>query len=300
MQICYSLALLVSAYFCIDESIYWLISRKEFSQAHKILKKYQQKTGIKNQENFNFESEILIPNTSTKSEINQEQEQIKIYSSIDLFTNGKEMTLLTIKLCIMWAFTNLGWYGLTINAETLPVGYYTAMTIYGLLDIFCYGISGKIMTKFGRKLPMIVGFFGCAVFLSLDTVVMNLPFVKCALAEGQTIFDNSWLLLSFIFLNLGRCLINILWSLCMKYSEEIYPVPIKVTALGFTLGLANFVCILSPAIIYLQKYYEWLPNMVYIVLALVSGLCSISIMETKNMAALPSFEKAKEFYRKGH
>ena len=99
---------------------------------------------------------------------------------------------------------------------------------------------------------------------------------------------------------MGRCLINILWSLCMKYTEEIYPVPIKVNALGFTLGLGNFVCIFTPAIIYLQKYYQWLPNMVYIFTALVSGIFSISMRETKDLATLPSFEKAKEFYRKGH
>ena len=309
LQIVMSLILYLSAYFFIEESIYWLITRQKMDEAQKIIDKYRDKTGSDDKSSLESEQECrnLIKSDDSEQELQQtptssfssSQNSTTIYSFIDLFLNGKNMTLLTIKLCFMWSSTNFIWYALTINAESLPVSYLTAMTINGFIDIIFFSISGKIMTRFGRKKPIIFGFFGCALFLAISTTISNLPEVKCAINRGETILQNHWILTSFIFLNLGRCLINVLRTILLKYTVEIYPVQVSGNAVGLAFAVSNVVCIFTPVIIWLQKYYDWLPNCIHIILALVSGFATVSLRETVDLSLLLSFEQADEFYTKG-
>ena len=293
-----SLVLFLLCYFYVEESMYYLISRKNYKEAEETLMRIQEKTGLNNGKlDYEEQSEgiKLIENPENKEKTNKTDQ---IYTALDLFNNGSEMIMLTLRLFVMWSFANLAYYGLTINGDGLPSNYYINNLIFGTMDIISYAFSGMIMNKFGRRLALIFGSFGCAGLLFLSTVVNESQSAKCAAAEGQGIFENSLLFLGFLLYIAGRFCAAFCFSTVYKYSEEIYPVQIKGNALGLFSFVAKIVASSSPLINYLADFYSWLPGLCYTSLGILAGVAVWPLKETRDLEPFVDFESAKRYYKK--
>lgn len=80
-------------------------------------------------------------------------------------------------------------------------------------------------------------------------------------------------------------------SLCINES-----IIFRGNGIGFGSMSARIGSIISPAIIELQTFGDWLPNTVFGILAIVGGIVSLWFRDTTGMEMMETIEEAEMFY----
>lgn len=141
-----------------------------------------------------------------------------------------------------------------------------------------------------KKNPFISGFF--LPVLIMDRYGRRYSLFACMLVSGITIavtifLDESQPILNLVLFLIGKFSITSSFQILYFYTAEIFPTNVRHTLLSFCSMFGRFGSMIAPMTPYLAKYFPAAPSILFSSCALISGILSLTIPETKE-TILPS------------
>ena len=282
-----TLPLVIVAYFLPESPRQLLCAGKE-TEAEETLKMIASRNGHSSQN----VSKIRLQSNTSYSEKEQEKAVNKKMSILDLFRNGPEMTLVTLIAMFSFFTTCLCFTGLLLNSTELPVSPFLGASINGFIDILANIVNAYVISspKIGRKITLLVTEFGSGAVLLASAYFYGQRI--CNDISDQNVF------ISLILVFIGKFINSMAYSTVYTYAIDLFPVPIRTTAVGLCTFTAQFGGSLSPVILVMKSYKEWLPSVVFGVGAILTGFIVLLLPETMAEKQFMNFDEATECFRR--
>ncbi|XP_037945811.1 organic cation transporter protein [Teleopsis dalmanni] len=255
--------LLIFNCYLLNESPRWLITKKRYAQAYKII--------FKQRSHYEIEKTDEIISTNTKKEMMEKKPTslwVKIQEGplkqfIALFATWKVRKLILTSY-FMFCVSSLSYYVTALNAANLSVSRYLYVAITGIVDIPSY-ILPIILLKYNGRRPTTMFLFiltGTALLLVL-------------------VMPSDWII---SFAMLGRFGISATYSIVTLYTAELYPTEIRNSALGTCSTWAHVGSISAPYIVDILGQLGWyIPTTICGCCVFVAGLLTINLPETSTV-----------------
>ena len=311
-------------WFYFEKSPKYLLSSKSGEVGVRRCYVVMMKIAMKNKqaiENQNNSSLDLLPVTTKAEPFLEQLRQIKnsetdprntklqaknknIFAFTIFFKNGYYMTRTTIIICYIWGVTYAIYMGQTLSLGDLPGGLTGSLIFAALSDLFACYIYEKLMDLpcLGRRGTLILANFIIGVCLILKSFVANFDFgfVFANFVVAPKFINILVLILAFT----ARIANYMVWCVIIQLSNEAYPTEFLATAIGFLNIMASFMAVSSPSVLFLKKYFDWLPSVVFGVASLVSCFLARYLPETlksvenglHKVVELITLEDAVDFY----
>ena len=184
--------------------------------------------------------------------------------------------VLCFRLIIMslnWIVITLCFYGLSLNSANEDL--FTGMSMMALVELMAYIITLFIIDYFGRR-PI----------LSVCQLVSGLSCV-CA---GFVPISSYWFRLSLALV--GKMGASAGFAVVFVYSAELFPTPVRNSAIGLCSTLARIGALLAPAIASLDSVLAFLPFLIMGGAAMLVGSLSFLLPETRGGQLPQTVEEA--------
>ncbi|RZB40528.1 solute carrier family 22 member 21 [Asbolus verrucosus] len=194
LRVLYTFGFLVAfAVWLIPESIRWLISKKQYEKAWKVLQLALKFNGD------GLKEEIF--NQFPKINLREEQKEAV---SVMAVLKTKTLLLRTLHCSYTWICCNFPYYGLTIQSVALSENIYFNFIFTSLIEIPAYILTQTIMNRFGRRKTM-----ACSLILGgIACFCVNMV-------------EKDWLILT-VFL-CGKFFITMAYTTLYIYTAEMFP-----------------------------------------------------------------------------
>jgi len=235
-------------YFIIPESPRWLVSQGKTERAIKSIKV------AANSNNLQVPTEIHIE----KSFSDDKTKKLGICILI-------AHPVLCYRLIIMslnWIVITLCFYGLSLNSANEDL--FTGMSMMAFVELMAYIITLFIIDYFGRRPILSV----CQLLAGLSCV--------CA---GFVPMSYYWLRLSLALV--GKMGASAGFAVVFVYSAELFPTPVRNSAIGLCSTLARIGALLAPVIASLESVLAFLPFVIMGGAAMLVGSLSFLLPETR-------------------
>jgi len=180
------------------------------------------------------------------------------------------------------------YYGLGLNAGSLPGDIFVNNVINGVFEIASYAFCMFAIDRVGRRRLMC----GC-----LWTAGLGL--LCSALIIEFSHKSEMLLTVAKVFAFVGKFGISGSFAVVINFTTELYPTSIRSIAVGTCSMSSRVAGILCPYIILLKHYASWLPNIVFATCGIMAGILSMLLPETNGHKMLDSLEEAEQFYKTG-
>ncbi|KAL1787460.1 solute carrier family 22 member 9-like [Sigmodon hispidus] len=254
----------------LSESARWLIVTNKPQKGLKVLRKVASKNGIKNSED-GLTMEVV---RTAMRETAQTKPSLR-----DLFqtpTLRKHMFL----LCILRFAAMISIMGLSIHLQHLKGNTFLLRFLSGAVSIPASVGGMFLLNRIGRRIH--------ALFLHLLFGIFLLTIISIP-QEMQT--------LHVVLTTLATVNGAIISSSNNLHTNELLPTVIRARAIG-TIGIAtNMGAALSPLFMILKIYSSSLPWIIYGVLSILVGLCSLLLPETKNQPLPDSIQDVENKWK---
>ena len=286
--------------FLIPESYRWYMAKNRPKEAVEVATKimaknrnrpkicggHGEKTILTTEEKEHLSNEIIeqIENNRKAAETAGD----KSASFSDLFTNPN-IRKITLNLMYNWFVNSMVYYGLALNAGSLPGSDIFNNSINAIMEwpayiIFPFCIDSKLL---GRK-----GTLGCfLIFGGLCCLASTIALEFQTCEEGD-IFETT----GQIFAYLGKFALSGTFALDYTYSGEIYPSEIRSVGLSVCSFAARVSGVLSPFVLSLAGLASWLPGSIFSVLGVSAGLLTFLLPETNGNPLLTTVKETEEVY----
>jgi len=254
-------------------------------------KEKQAKRTVKRMAKLNKTS--ISDGTWEKAAINEEDRkkdvdvETRTFTTLDLFRLPRTR-LVTLNLCFNWFVESLVYYGVALNAGSLPGDLYVNNVLNGCVEIAGYIIIFLTMNRLGRRVLLSGSLFIAGLGLLISLIVLEF-------ANG----DQGLVNISKVFAFIGKGGISASFTIVYNVSGELYPTPTRSIALGTASMASRIGGILAPYVILLQDYVSWLPNTIFAVFGLTAGALSLIFPETMRCKMLETLDEAEQFYKTG-
>ncbi|XP_013421094.1 organic cation transporter protein [Lingula anatina] len=253
--------LLLGTWWVLPESPRWLLSRGRYDEvvtiATRIAKRNNKKLPDMDLFIKQHEKERAMENHETR------------FGFWDLF-RSPDLTVVTLKNMFVWFSMSLFNYGVFFNLKNLPGDRYTNMAINFGVSYASAVISYLSLRRFGRRIITTVGlFFGFICVIPIFTLFL------------LGLYAQLWLVIS-ILTSLATTAVSVGWYALYILTSEQYPTPIRNIGLGFSSMTARIAAILAPLMAYLTKYWDAFPFVLSGTFALLSGVVTIFMEETRD------------------
>merc|ERR1712136_31224 len=266
--------------FIIPESPRWQFAKGKDKQAKRTIDKMAK-----------LNKTTVTDETWKKAEVTQdetsEKVETRVYTSLDLFRLPRTR-LITLNLCFDWLVENLVYYGVSLNAGSLPGNLYVNNVLNGCVEIASYILCILTMDRLGRRMTLSGSLFIAGFSLLISMIILEFA------GDSEGLETTSK-----IFAFIGKGGISASFSIVYNVSGELYPTPTRSIALGTASLFSRIGGFVSPYIILLQNYVSWLPNTIFGVLGITAGVLSLFLPETNGCRMLETVEEAEEFYKTG-
>lgn len=273
--------ILVCLYF-IDESPRWNLLKGNEKQAKTTLQKIADKNG----KNIKVEAPYV-------------EQEPKSYSYIDLLQIDAKISK-SVMICLFMWFTNaIVYYGLSTNSAELPGTVFTNMFIMFTIEFPMYVFQPRILeSSFGRRKSNSLMFITGGIACLLSTLTMELARTQCItkLSLGNEYLGHPLIIANLTFAFIGKFFIGGSFATTWIWTLELFPTPIRGSALGFAGLGARIGGILTPFLLGLQEIVPWLPGAVFGVMSLLAGVLCLSLPETRGEKMLMTIEDALVLY----
>uniref|UniRef100_A0A8D0GSP0 Solute carrier family 22 member 4 n=1 Tax=Sphenodon punctatus TaxID=8508 RepID=A0A8D0GSP0_SPHPU len=252
------LALTVPGVFCvplwwiIPESPRWLISQGRFKEAEIIIRKAAKTNGIP-------APAVLFDSTEIQDMKSKQQPKAIV---LDLFRTTNIATI-TIMSLLLWMFTSIGYFGLSLNTPNLHGNAYLNCFLSAIIEVPAYVIAWLLLRTLPRRYS-IAGtlFLGGGVLLFIQLVPADLH------------------VLSVILVMLGKFGITSAFSMLYVYTAELYPTLVRNMAVGATSMSSRVGSIIAPYFVYLGAYDRFLPYILMGSLTVLIGILTLFLPES--------------------
>lgn len=181
-------------------------------------------------------------------------------------------------------------YGLALNAGSLPGSVYFNSSISSLCDFVGYITCPLYLAnkRLGRR-------WSNAGFLIFGAVCVGLSTLLLEIDQACDDF-NALQICAIVLAYGGRYFMSAIFGVVYVYSCEIYPSEIRSTGYALNSLGARIAGMMSPWVLATADYYSWLPGATFAVLAFVSGIAAMWLPETLGQPLLTTLEEAEEYY----
>lgn len=269
LLVIYVPALIHIFYTClIDESVRWLLSQRRNEEALRILEKAAR---INKRRLPSVALEKLIEgNGNTKT--TTDEKSFPLWKAMNIFKAR-------IFICsILWFSNVLVYFGMSLNSVLLGGDKYINFILVAAIEIPGVFLPLVTMDRFGRRYSI------CGCLLVTGVAVMTTLFIG----------EDMRTLNLFLYL-IGKLAITASFTILYFYTAEIFPTNVRSTLLSFCSTLGRFGSMIAPMTMYLAKYFPQAPSILFGVCALLSGVLSLLMPETKATALPDTIEEAQNF-----
>ncbi|KAM9791228.1 solute carrier family 22 member 13-like isoform 3-T3 [Syngnathus typhle] len=234
----------------VPESVRWLLSRGRMEEAKRLVRKV---ASINKKEI----SENML------NCMGQEKEETQTGVIKTIFTTTILLKYLFI-VCFAWFSVNLGYFSLILNVGKFGLDIFLVQFIFGISEIPVHLLCILVLELLGRKisfiLTLLTGGFIC--FLTL--------------AFSQ---DNAIVITALV--TTGKFFLNGATSVCMVYSQELFPTSVRQTAVGFGAIAMRVAGLLAPLLNMLAVYHVSIPIIIFSSLTVSSAALAFLLPETR-------------------
>ena len=187
------------------------------------------------------------------------------YGFKDLF--NKTCLRFTLALFVIWPAFGLLYYGLTLASGkiNLTSDLHLSFILMALAEIPADFFFPLLMDIWGRKPLMAIALF--------------IPGIFCIISA----FYQDGLMFTVMIL-IAKMGVTGGWNVCMMFTAELYPTPIRNTALGVCSTVARLGAVMAPWVaVYLpdqDSLPQWVPLLIFGCAAVLGSLVSLSLPET--------------------
>lgn len=276
-------------FWCVPESIPWLISKGRFNETKKIAKLAAKCNNIQfpkhlfdelSTENINEET-TRSKDAIKNSQILIEGEAETKYTFLDLFKTPviRRYTLITFYL---WFANSLSYFGIIFATPSLHGNQYLNLGISGAVEIPAQIICVIVMNWVGRRRPLIFFLFLCGT-MNVITI-----FIPTETADGRSLTP-----LIITLSMLGKFGITGSYAVTYLYGSEIFPTSIRTHAVGLASLCENIGGIIAPFIVYAEKTKSKMSLVIFGVLTIIGGILVFFLPETHRRPLPTSIEEVE-------
>ncbi|CAF3944130.1 unnamed protein product, partial [Adineta steineri] len=258
-------------HFVIPESARWMISKGQYEEAEKELRKIA-KT---NNKPFNEEAFQRMIADQEKSRTTTTQ-HIGILS---LF-QSKIMFIITMNLFFQWFVQNLSYYGVSQSTGSWGFDPYLSFTISACVEILAYVGIHLTLNRIGRKIPYFTAVF-CFFIIAIFTILVQS-------------FQNPRIL-TFILNILSKFFVSASYGTIYIYANELFPTRVRSTGMGMCSMAARVGAIVATTSNdMLTRLWINLPTVLFGGLSLLAALVILILPETLNKTLPQTIEDTEQ------
>ncbi|XP_023285145.1 solute carrier family 22 member 5-like isoform X2 [Seriola lalandi dorsalis] len=238
----------------VPESPRWLLSQGRVEEAETIVRDAAKRNQVQ-------APEVIFDNYNVQADETEThpKEHYNIFSLI--WTRNIRNT--TVILCMVWFSLSAGYFGLSLNTSRLHANPYISCFISAAVEVPAYISSWLALRYLPRRLSVICILLLGGVSLYLIQLV------------PQSLSD-----LSVALEMLGKFAITTGTALLFAYTAELYPTMLRNTATGTCTTVSRIGSCISPFLLQLSVYSEYLPYIILGTLAVVSSFASFFLPES--------------------
>ncbi|XP_076043589.1 organic cation transporter protein-like [Oratosquilla oratoria] len=249
----------------LDESPRWLLVKGRYAEALVILKKAARWNRVELPPD-----EIMLMKLQSidcqEKKTENENCLTNISKSVTILFKTPKVRMITLVAYLSFISVGACYMGLTLAGVFLDVNPFLYMVISGIMEIPAYTVTVPIIARFGRKNPVLLGYFFCSIAL------LAVPFIPQ---------DVSWLIITLALV--GKLCITSVAQILFLYFTELFPTECRMRGIGTAMLISSasnlFVPYLTDS---LGITYPWLPSVVFGGLVLLAGLVTLPLPETLN------------------
>lgn len=129
----------VFTFFMIPESFMYLYRSGKYEEGRRVIRMYANKT------NTHLSEEYLTWFHEEAIKSNKKNSKQSAYTILDLFRNGKTLALVVLNSACAFGTCSMTYYGLSLNAASLPGNLYVNNAINGAVEFLAYGLCMLIL-----------------------------------------------------------------------------------------------------------------------------------------------------------
>ncbi|XP_047030714.1 solute carrier family 22 member 1-like [Helicoverpa zea] len=261
LRVIYAPTLLILTYsFFLDESIRWLYSKGKKERAVQLIRKIARRNGVE-VDNMMLDR-LDYTEEDTKSNVSDKKLLMKTFKS--------RIMMQRFLVCMVWWFTiTLINYGMMISAVHIAGNKYVNFSLLMLMDIPANVLYWLALSKYKRRLPLLVSFFVGGLFC------ISQPFLPKGYAWlGLTLFMAFEMLATFSY--------NIVYM----YTSELFPTYTRNSMHAICSAVGRVGSLVAPQTPLLMSYWSGLPTFIFGMTSIASGCLTLLMPETAR-AELP-------------
>lgn len=273
LQIVYGLhgLLLLPHWFIMDESPRWLWAEGREKEAIAIVTK-----GVEmNKRGIAVDKEYFLNKAkSAKEKGSLEEPPAAGVGALFKFPN---LRMKTLNVCLCWFANSIAYYGLTLSSGKLKGNPYFLLFATSAVELPSYVVTVILMDRIGRRSVtssfMLIGGIACigATFLALKSTEAT----TCAM--------------------IGKLFIAGSFAVIYNYSAELFPTPVRNSAMGLGSVCARLAGSFTPLITLLDSLNPKIPAIIFGLIALISGLWVLYLPETLHHPMPETIEDGENF-----
>ncbi|XP_041984795.1 solute carrier family 22 member 1-like [Aricia agestis] len=268
LRVIYAPTLLILLYsFYLDESIRWLFSKGKRNQAVKLIEKIAKRNHVK------IDRQLL-----NKLHYIDEEKSVKVnHFKLLAKTFKSRIMMQRFLVCMVWWLSvTLINYGMMISSVLIDGNKYINFALLMLMDIPANLLFGLALSKWKRKVPLIVSFIVGGIFC------VSQPFMPK---------NYAWLgLLLFMAFEL---LATFSYNIVYMYTCELFPTYTRNSMQAICLAIGRVGSLLAPQTPLLVQYYSGLPSLIFGGCSLLSGALALFMPETANTQLPDTVDEAE-------
>ncbi|CAK1542339.1 unnamed protein product [Leptosia nina] len=255
----------------LTESFRWLFSKGRFEDGINVLK---------NCEKFNKVSVPKDHYDQVEKQAMQQRDAVKFESQESNQSTFKQIfssALIWKRLFIcsfLWTSSTLVYYGLSINAIELSGNSYLNYIVVIVIEAPANVCKLICLDRFGRKKVI------STAFVLTGVILIAYEFVP----------GGNW---STTFYLGGKFFITLAYNSLYIFAAEVFPTNYRTTLLAICSTLGRVGSALAPQTPLLSKLYEFLPTILFGVMATLSGIIVMTLPETNNQKLPDSLKDAQ-------
>ncbi|CAB3251276.1 unnamed protein product [Arctia plantaginis] len=273
LRVIYAPTLLILAYaFFLDESIRWLYSKGKKDRAVKLIQKIAKRNNV----------ELDKRQLDRLDYFDEETKRGQVSDRLVLLKTFKSKIMMKrFVICMVWWFTiTLINYGMMISSVLIAGNKYVNFALLMLMDIPSNVFYWLVLSKYKRKLPLLMAFFVGGVFC------ISQPFVPKAYAWlGVALFMAFEMLATFSY--------NIVYI----YTSELFPTYTRNSMHAICSAVGRMGSLLAPQTPLLMSYWYGLPTFLFGVTSILSGCLTLFMPETANTELPDTVDEAEQIGR---
>ncbi|CAH2089070.1 unnamed protein product [Euphydryas editha] len=273
LRVIYAPTLIILFYsFFLDESIRWLFSKGKKEQGIRLIEKIAKRNNIKIERNLLNRLDYSEEDTSNK--INDRKLLMKTFRS--------RIMMQRFLVCMVWWFTiTLINYGMMISSVLISGNKYLNFALLIMMDIPANVLYWVALSKYKRKMPLIVSFIVGGVFC------ISQPF----LPKGY-----AWLGLALFMM--FEMLATFSYNIVYMYTSELFPTYTRNSMHSICSAVGRVGSLLAPQTPLLMTYWTGLPALIFGVSSLLSGALTLFMPETARTQLPDTIREAETIGKK--